>query len=148
MRSITQLTILICTVLLFASCEAPLFDNNTEVTDLDFELGQEFSLQYKNAIYNEREDLSIEFVEVNEGRCPMDAFCAWAGNAEVTFKVIVKGDEIDLVLNTHERLDQNLLVKEYFIQLSEVSPYPQTYQNPIPKKDYVVELKIDKVSLN
>jgi hypothetical protein len=146
MRSITKLTILMGSILIFASCEAPLFDNNTEVTDLDFELGQEFSLQYKNTIYNETEDLSIKFTEIEESRCPADVKCFWAGNAKITFEVTVKENSFDIILNTYPEFDQSTEVDGYRISLNEVAPYPQSSDNPPAKKEYFGKLVVEKAS--
>jgi hypothetical protein len=80
---------------------------------------------------------------VNDSRCPKDAICVWAGNAEVRFVFSVNIDTVNFVLNTHPSFRSDSLIHGYRIKLITLEPYPESVGG-IKQDNYKAELKITK----
>jgi hypothetical protein len=144
MRSIIIISAIFFTSLIFTSCENPIFENSTETIESNFEIGQEFSLDYHSTSFNEDEDIKVRFADIEESRCATNVTCVWAGNAKSAFKLDIKGKAFEIALNSHPNLEKSTIIKGYSIQLINVAPYPESAETLAPKKDYTVKLKIDK----
>jgi hypothetical protein len=86
---------------------------------------------------------------INDGRCPENANCVTAGKANV--KVNFKSDQNDYIANfclgdcekaQHASI-QHILINSviYTAELTELTPYPNTTQNPIRQQ---INLKLTK----
>ncbi|MFA7420874.1 MAG: hypothetical protein WCZ90_14420 [Melioribacteraceae bacterium] len=88
------------------------------------------------------DDLLITFSGVGaDSRCPIDAICVWAGDAEVKLKLKKGGLEKEVVL--HTGLTPTAIVFDgYEITLKNVLPARKSTETVKPEQ-YVVELKIN-----
>ena len=92
-------------------------------------LGEEFSLKPGQQTSISGEDLTIEFKSVsNDSRCPTDAQCVWAGNAEVNVELTKTGNSSSAIqLNTAgtTELPSQANYLNYTIRITELQPYPK-----------------------
>jgi hypothetical protein len=85
-------------------------------------------------------DITIKLDNVNEGRCPKNVTCVWAGFADAKL-IVQKGAYSQVVqLKTVSKLDTAVVLNRHFRLLS-VSPYP-IGATQIPQSDYVVKLLV------
>lgn len=118
--------------LLFGACEPV---NN-------FELDKPFDVKYKQTLVNNAQNLKITFKEiVSDGRCPIEARCFWAGNAEVRFTFASGSRRESFVLNTGLEPTAHKAFG-YEIALKDLAPPNST--NPPSSNDYVATLVIAK----
>ncbi len=105
-------------------------------------------LKYGETIFIHDGGLRISFVEVTEdSRCPYaeGVTCKWEGNAQVRLRLKrVGGVEMDLVLNTNNRLARSGTYSGYDVYLQTVEPDLAKIIKPA-KEDYVVWLAILKI---
>lgn len=100
------------------------------------EFNQPFDLELNSRVILPRDnsDLMIEFVQLNDSRCPADGQCIWAGNATVNLKFAVQANAettASLCLGQCEKQFKesdtarvNLNNISYTVILQEVKPYP------------------------
>ncbi len=108
-----------------------------------FDLDESFKIAYKQTLVNAENDLKIKFEGViSDSRCPIEAQCVWAGNAEVRLMFSKGAQRERFVLNTgkepaaHEAFG-------YMITLENLAP-PASLNDPPKPNDYVAELTIFK----
>jgi hypothetical protein len=94
----------------------------------------------------EEEALSIELVEVNDGRCPSDVQCIWAGHASATLKISVSGSTPEtIVIGTSAPPAMNLPfdadVGDYHFSLQHLQPSRTSASQPA-LAEYKVTVKI------
>ena len=93
----------------------------------------------------EGDELRIKFASlVEDGRCPMDVECVWAGNAVIELKV--SHPEHETRTMTLHTLDRRLRVgkyERYTIGLVALVPYPGLLTEVRPT-DYVATLSVSK----
>ncbi len=106
-----------------------------------FDVDDPFKIAYKQTLVNARNHLKIKFEGVlSDSRCPIDAQCVWAGNAEVKLTFTNGSKREKFVLNTgleptvHEAFG-------YLISLNDLTPQPSLDHSPKPR-DYVAVLTI------
>jgi len=112
-------------------------------------LGEEFSLKPGQQTSISGEDLTIEFKSVSsDSRCPTDAQCIWAGNAEVNVELTKTGNSSStstIQLNTAGTTDfpnqANYL--NYTIRITELQPYPKV-DSTIEQADYKAKYIVSK----
>ena len=57
------------------------------------EVSQNIELGFNDIYYNSEYDFSLQIDSItSDSRCPIDAVCIWAGNAQVRFKLISQGN--------------------------------------------------------
>jgi hypothetical protein len=117
----------------FCACDA----------EKEFDLDKSFDINYGDSYINSSHGLKIEFEDVaNDSRCPKDARCIWAGNAELKFRFSSDTANEKFGLNTN--IDPKDYQKfGYIITLIKLSP-PKSTANPIEKEDYTATLVISK----
>ncbi len=106
------------------------------------------------------EDYTMTFAEVEDSRCPANAFCITAGSAYVDLKFTRKegsgpsqqvklclGDCTDLRKKgaAPESADVRLDKTTYRLKLLVVNPYPQGFGLPSEKEEYSLVLKIQTI---
>lgn len=113
--------------------------------DIDtFIPSQTFELKYGETKINADYGLSIHLDSVlNDSRCPANANCIWAGNAEVRFVYSKDNNTVNFVLNTLPAFRTDSLINGYRIKLIKLSPYPEI-AGSIKQNDYKSEIKITK----
>jgi len=110
-------------------------------------LGVEFSLRPGQQTSINGEDLTIKFKSVsNDSRCPTDAQCIWAGNAEINVDLTKTGNPSSTIqLNTAGSTDlpneANYL--NYTIRITELQPYPKV-DSTIAQADYMAKFIVSK----
>lgn len=88
--------------------------------------------------------IAIEWLEVNDSRCPKDAVCVWEGEVAVRLGVSTDGDEVEEVLLTrHHDGDERATteVAGYGLRLAGVDPYP-TLAAPPERGQYLARLLV------
>ena len=147
MRKIFVLVTVILSAGLLYSCEDLLLSNDGQsspkVVQTDFEIGQPFELSFGETAINVDESIFIEFSEVNDSRCPTDVVCIWEGNGMVKLLISIKDKEAETLLNTHPNLKNSETLNGITISLSKLSPYPETAEKAIPKKEYKAILIVE-----
>lgn len=115
--------------------------------DLSTSLGEEFSLRVGQQTAIRGEDLSIEFKSVsNDSRCPTDAQCISAGNAEVNLELTKTGNSPSMVqLNTAGTtgFPDRANYLNYTIRITELRPYRQV-DSTIAQADYTGKFIVTK----
>ena len=113
-------------------------DSSTNYTEI--ELDQEFKIKVGDSAVLANQGLIIKFTAVTEdSRCPIDAICVWAGNAEVTFDLKNSiGDKLSTQLNTFVD-PKSINFSDVIITLTELNPYPKSTE-PINPDDYITKL--------
>jgi len=86
--------------------------------------------------------ISLDSV-LSDSRCPENANCVWAGNAEVRFIFSDNASEEKFTLKTNPGLKTETVIHGYRIQLVKLTPYPNT-SIVIKQTDYQAELSIQK----
>jgi len=109
----------------------------------EFDLEKQFDIKYDETITNNSNNLKIKFDDVaNDNRCPKEAKCVWAGNAEVKFTFTSQSGSGSIQLNT------NIAPKDhkafgYSIALKHLAP-SKSVATSLKKKDYVATVVISK----
>ena len=109
-------------------------------------LGQEFNLRIGQQAAVGAEGVRVRFASVvNDSRCPVDATCVWAGNAEVLIEAVANGSSAGLKLNTHggANLPKEGRHQRYSVVLVALGPQPRR-DSGIKATDYVATLVIRK----
>ncbi len=91
-----------------------------------FNLGDTTSIGLNDIVLcNDDVKLFVQFdTIVSDSRCPIDANCIWAGNAEVGFSVTYNKELQSMNLNTNPDMETSKSVFGYTFQLLNVNPYP------------------------
>lgn len=117
------------------------------------ELGDVFQMNYGEQCTMDNGNLTFQFFEVSDSRCPYSVQCVWAGQGEVTLKLETKKVGIDtedgpqtLVLQLPGLSDESVrdTFGNYVFELQELSPYPKEGVE-VRKSEYVAKMKIDKI---
>lgn len=101
--------------------------NTVEEMDISgFNLGDTTAIGINDIVLcNENVKLFVQFDSiVSDSRCPVDANCIWAGNADVALSVTY-GKELEAInLNTNPEMEVEKSIFGYTIKLINVNPYP------------------------
>lgn len=116
-------------------------------TEHQFNLDKPFDIGYKKTMVNSADNLRIKFEGiVSDSRCPMEARCIWAGNAEVKMSFFKGSKKKTFVLNTGiEPVTRETF--GYSVTLENLSP-PASTVNPPEPQDYVATLHVSKTDGN
>ena len=149
MTSKVQILVLLAVAINLQACEAPIFQTDSKTpgktAQRNFELGQEFELNFDAEAKNVSNSITVKFMDVEEGRCPNDVMCAWAGNASIDVLMIVNSEYHEVTLNTHDNLEKSAHFSGYSVRLIGLSPYPESSENPVPAKKYKATLIVESV---
>ncbi|MBD3218924.1 MAG: hypothetical protein GF310_11665 [candidate division Zixibacteria bacterium] len=93
------------------------------------QVGETVDIGYGNSVYVPEADLTISFNgKVADSRCPINAYCVWAGQAEAEF-TIRKGDGMPVISRAIQSPNPNLtkpaIYPGYEIRMVGLHPYPQ-----------------------
>ena len=107
--------------------------------------GETLRVQVNMAKRTPRSGLNIRFVEmVEDSRCPADANCVWAGNAQIKVRVTKNGRSHDLTLDTNGPKN-SARAEGYSIKLTRLTPEPRSNIR-INRNGYVATFEIVKLS--
>jgi len=105
------------------------------------ELGRAFAMKIGESI--QLNDLKLTFRSVEgDSRCPIDAVCVWAGDAEIALRIEQNGKAAVAALHTTlepKKTDWN----GYTIALVSVTPAPRASE-PVKKEDYRAEILVTR----
>ena len=110
-------------------------------------VGNEFRLDFGEAVSVPEAELSLHFVDVAEdSRCPARVQCVWAGDAAIAIEIAFNLAGDDSVTDTlHTTLDpKSVAVGGYLLQLVRVDPYP-IVPGGIPLERYRITLRLDPI---
>jgi hypothetical protein len=103
----------------------------------------------KAAVRTSGSELKVELLKVTDSRCPINALCITAGDAELTFN-ITDGSQAAVVVMHFQGGDLKKDSKEfklgkvnYMLIVKEVLPYPTT-ESKTPLEEYTVNVSITK----
>ena len=126
--------------------------SNESITPLDknIALNKEFTATLSEKVTYEENDLSFHIYEINDSRCPTDAFCTWQGGARVCIEVFVQVQIIDSLnfslgsnsngsIVTADTVNFNYKSASYAAILFDVMPYPTISNATEPKS---IKMKI------
>lgn len=120
-----------------SSSESNLFDGEKYLLKGDSDSLGIFLKYGETIIINN--DISITFVKVNnDSRCPINANCIWAGNAEINLLVKTPNEEKSVVVNSSLK-PNSFFVDKLLIELLEVNPYPNSNDH-IKMEDYKIKI--------
>lgn len=93
-------------------------------------------------------DKAIKFKEVvSDSRCPKDVACVWAGEAKVLIEVYGDGNLVEerivTVGSSSFPLNFSAEDSEYFLNSSQLLPYPTTKNNNLDQ-DYTLRLMVNE----
>ena len=127
---------LILTAIYFAGCNS-LNTPNQDVGTIEIGLNE----LYHSKTY----DFSIDLDSVlHDSRCPVDANCFWAGNAQGRFNIIAEGRfHHQIILNTTLPMQQDTTLHGINYKLMSLSPEPNS-KMPIDYTKYKAKLFITK----
>ena len=127
---------LILTAIYFAGCNS-LNTPNQDVGTIEIGLNE----LYHSKTY----DFSIDLDSVlHDSRCPVDANCFWAGNAQGRFNIIAEGRfHHQIILNTTLPMQQDTTLHGINYKLMSLSPAPNS-KAPIDYTQYKAKLLITK----
>ena len=127
---------LILTAIYFAGCNS-LNTPNQDVGTIEIGLNE----LYHSKTY----DFSIDLDSVlHDSRCPVDANCFWAGNAQGRFNIIAEGRfHHQIILNTTLPMQQDTTLHGINYKLMSLSPAPNS-KVPIDYTKYKAKLLITK----
>ena len=111
--------------------------------------GQHFPLNVGASLQIGDNELTIGFDGIlSDGRCPMEAYCFWEGDAEANLWIQVAGEERqDFVLHTASVFPGSIELGGYTVSLLHVSPYP-TISVPIDPDTYIVTLVVSMAAVD
>lgn len=109
-------------------------------------LDEAFELRAGQSATVEGTTLALTFVEVSlDSRCPTDVTCVWEGDAVVTLRTVLDGEERGVELHTAGDRERDgakhVDVGPYRIHLLGLNPDPLSEQ-PIPGSAYRVTLRV------
>jgi len=103
-------------------------------------INNEVSLNFQQIYQNNNFSLKFDSV-LNDSRCPLNAACVWAGNAEVKFIYVENSVVHSFVLNIGPYgSGSNTTFGNVNIKLVELLPHRSTQNIPIPQEDYVAKV--------
>ena len=103
-------------------------------------------LSYHDCLFDSENRTYICFESVQgDSRCPTGAYCFWAGNAEVRFR-LEKNNSKSVIfdLNTHKGFTNDTIIDNYKFTLLNLSPYP-ALNKVTDQNDYKAKLLIEKL---
>ena len=102
--------------------------------------GPEFELSPGGTARLDGTDVQLTMVDVaNDSRCPVDAVCVWAGNAEVRFRV--RAGALDTTVSLHTTQEPKAVtVGGVRLELTSLAP-PTHAGSPIPATDYRARIR-------
>ena len=118
--------------------------NDPESQESTFKLSDTLSIDYRETLFNEEENITIKFDSlISDGRCPVDMMCVWEGDAVLRF-VFSKGNhKAPFKLHTAKNyFTSDTLLLGYHIELINVFPYPHS-EIKIEPKNYFAKLIIE-----
>ncbi len=84
-------------------------------------LNDTLSLAIHDTLFNYSENIWLSFDSlITDSRCPLNIYCKWEGNAQVSF--IFNSKKFDL--NTYRYFTNDTTILNYHIKLINVFPYP------------------------
>ena len=86
------------------------------------------------------DSLDVEFLEIEDSRCPSDVTCIWEGRASVTLRIYNQTQYISIILTTGETPTSH--VDSYDITLIDVLPYPVSTKDITD--EYVATISVSK----
>jgi hypothetical protein len=106
--------------------------------------GREFELKAGDSVSVQGADFDLQFSHVaQDSRCPADAVCVWAGDAEAVFAVTRRGVPGSPVsLHTDANRGRQATVGDWSLTLSALQPYPYSGR-PVAPSDYKATLRVD-----
>jgi hypothetical protein len=106
--------------------------------------GREFEIKAGESVSIEGTSLDLRFSRVaQDSRCPADATCVWAGDAEAVFAVVERGrPESSLSLHTDASRGQHASVDGWTLTLRGLQPYPYSGR-PVSPADYKATVRVD-----
>jgi hypothetical protein len=131
-----RILLILLPAFVFFSCENSIPKNNLPID-------QPFQIKYKEKLSNSDHQISLLFDSVrSDSRCPMNANCITAGNAEVKFIFEASKIDVKVMLNTNTD-PKFLMTTQYKIELISLSPIPFIDRATVPS-DYSAQVKITK----
>jgi len=120
--------------------------NDVDINREKFDLNDTIEVSQNSLWVNDKYDVSIRIDSIlSDSRCPMDAICIWAGNAEVRFAFSSSGQNALITLNTHGGVNfpSDTQVFGYNVELVELSPYPVSIHR-ITQKEYQAKVLLSR----
>ena len=100
-------------------------------------------VKFKNAshFFDNSYSLQIDSI-ISDSRCPVDAKCKWAGNAEARFLLRKKqGTQKAFILNTNTRFETEVTIDNIKFEIIGISPKIKTNKISVRKK-YNISIQI------
>lgn len=119
-----------------------------EVTAPKASLGSTIETAYSKAVVLQ-EGVEVKVTKIEDSRCPKSVVCVWEGMVKVFFSVSEGNTTKEAVVeilgdkSKAPKATVELNGTTYVIEVSEVSPYPQT-PDPISLENYKISFTIKK----
>jgi len=112
-----------------------------------FAYGKLFELEFGTFKTADDGIIKLSFDDIEDSRCPLNVICVWEGQAEVTLKVTISGEEpVDLKLINrvnHPELGIDTL-GNFIFTLEDVLPYPEE-PGELDDEEYVLKMKVKEL---
>ena len=151
------LFLLLISAVLFQCNDDPVItkSDNTITPDIVVSsLDELIVIKYNQTVLIKEEKLFIKFEKVEEGRCPIDVYCFWEGQATGSFQ-LTKLNEGRATAKPVIRPSVRPGTKEYWnlagdalgyrLFLEELNPYPDI-DKPFDPRNYIAQLRVEKIS--
>lgn len=125
----------------YTGCQDEVLLPNYNTIDVTQDSPKDAKLKFGESVLLNNEML-ITFISVGaDSRCPIDAVCVWAGDAEIKLKIKKGGLEKDVVLHTGLS-PRSFVVDGYEIILTDVLPLRKVNDNIKPDQ-YSIQLRFN-----
>ena len=125
-------------------------DSNFMIS-VNADLGETVEIKYNRIIRIESVDLTIGLTDqVAESRCPMNAYCFWAGQVEAKFWFKLTAPDTlysTAIFSPGGTTDRPAGIPCYALTIERVEPYPQDFDD-IPLEKYRFYARVDAVDCN
>lgn len=106
----------------------------------------EFVLAVGDAAQVSTTGLRVQFERVvGDSRCPSDAICIWAGDAELAVTVTRPGHGKEVLSLRTVGTESRAVIGDWALSLTRLEPYPQG-SKPIPPGDYKATFRVDPLA--
>jgi hypothetical protein len=104
---------------------------------------REFVLEVGHAAQVSGTGLRVQFERVlSDSRCPADAFCIQAGDAEVAVTVTRGGHSMETLSLRTDGAESRAALGDWVLSLTKLDPYPQSGRSILPD-DYKASFRVD-----
>jgi len=135
-KSIFHFYLIVLVIIIVVSSGCERFRSEKFVNDTPFTIMASEPIDIDN-------DLSFSIEKISDSRCPKGAYCFWAGNVVLSFRINHNSSQTDTLICDTACGNNPFNLYGYSWKILEVTPYPEL-QNGIDQADYKIRLQITR----